>query len=100
MFAWPKERRKQSHAALRAVVHPLGGPLPVETAVQVGAPLPTIVRDVYYDGWEPAETPVKMSNEEFFARGRSEFPYAVEGGSEKLDLVGDATTTEVELVVS
>lgn len=53
-FEWPKERRK------------------------------TIVRGVYYDGWKPAETPVKMSNEEFFARVRSEFPYAVEGGSEKL----------------
>ena len=48
------------------------------------AQLPTLVRGVYYDGWKPAETPVKMSNEEFLARVRSEFPYAVEGGSEKL----------------
>jgi uncharacterized protein (DUF2267 family) len=83
-FEWPKERRKQSYAALRAVLHPLRNRLPVETAVQFGAQLPTIVRGVYYDGWKPAETPVKMSNEEFFARVRSEFPYAVEGGNEKL----------------
>ncbi|MGW3417346.1 DUF2267 domain-containing protein [Streptomyces phaeochromogenes] len=83
-FEWPKERRKQSYAALRAVLHPLRDRLPVETAVQFGAQLPTIVRGVYYDGWKPAETPVKMSNEEFFARVRNEFPYAVEGGSEKL----------------
>ncbi|WP_308298741.1 DUF2267 domain-containing protein [Streptomyces sp. GESEQ-35] len=67
-----------------AVLHPLRDRLPVETAVQFGAQLPTIVRGIYYDGWKPAETPVKMSNEEFFARVRSEFPYAVEGGSEKL----------------
>ncbi|MFD8044816.1 DUF2267 domain-containing protein [Streptomyces sp. WAC 05379] len=83
-FEWPKDRRKQSYAALRAVLHPLRDRLPVETAVQFGAQLPTIVRGVYYDGWRPAETPVKMSNEEFFARVRSEFPYAVEGGSERL----------------
>jgi len=83
-FEWPKERRKQSYAALRAVLHPLRDRLPVETAVQFGAQLPTIVRGVYYDGWKPAETPVRMSNEEFFARVRNEFPYAVEGGSEKL----------------
>ncbi|MZF87700.1 DUF2267 domain-containing protein [Streptomyces sp. SID5643] len=83
-FEWPKERRKQSYAALRAVLHPLRDRLPVETAVQFGAQLPTLVRGVYYDGWRPADTPVKMSNEEFFARVRSEFPYAVEGGDEKL----------------
>ncbi|MEU3889714.1 DUF2267 domain-containing protein [Streptomyces sp. NPDC029041] len=73
-FEWPKERRKQSYAALRAVLHPLRDHLPVETAVQFGAQLPTLVRGVYYDGWRPADTPVKMSNEEFFARVRSEFP--------------------------
>ncbi|MFJ5209048.1 DUF2267 domain-containing protein [Streptomyces nigra] len=36
-FGWPKERRKQSYAALRAVLHPLRDRLPVETAVQFGA---------------------------------------------------------------
>ncbi|MFK4149384.1 DUF2267 domain-containing protein [Streptomyces sp. NPDC004065] len=83
-FGWPKEQRRLSYAALRAVLHPLRDRLPVETAVQFGAQLPTIVRGVYYDGWKPAETPVKMSNEEFLARVRSAFPYAVEGGSENL----------------
>ncbi|MFD8274666.1 DUF2267 domain-containing protein [Streptomyces flaveolus] len=50
----------------------------------LGAQLPTLVRGVYYDGWRPADIPVKMSNEEFFARVRSIFPHAVEGGDEKL----------------
>jgi uncharacterized protein (DUF2267 family) len=83
-FGWPKDRRKQSYAALRAVLHPLRDRLPVETAAQFGAQLPTLIRGVYYDGWKPAETPVKMSNEEFFERIRREFPYAVEGGDEHL----------------
>ncbi|MFF4089057.1 DUF2267 domain-containing protein [Streptomyces nigra] len=63
-FGWPKERRKQSYAALRAVLHPLRDRLPVETAVQFGAQMPTLIRGIYYDGWKPADSPVKMSNEE------------------------------------
>ncbi len=39
---------------------------------------------MHYDGWKPAEPPVKMSNEEFLARVRNEFPYAVEEGTERL----------------
>ena len=41
---WPKERSKQSYAALRAVLHPLRDRLSVETAVQFGAQLPTLVK--------------------------------------------------------
>ncbi|WP_260695800.1 DUF2267 domain-containing protein [Streptomyces sp. IB201691-2A2] len=63
---------------------PAPGSSPGRDGRTFGAQLLTIVRGVYYDGWKPAETPVKMSNEEFFARVRSEFPYAVEGGNEKL----------------
>ncbi|MFE7776268.1 DUF2267 domain-containing protein [Streptomyces sp. NPDC057445] len=66
-FEWPKQRRKQSYAALRAVLHAPGSS-PGRDGRTFGAELPTIVRGVYYDGWKPAETPVKMSNEEFFAR--------------------------------
>ncbi|AZM59108.1 MULTISPECIES: DUF2267 domain-containing protein [unclassified Streptomyces] len=83
-FGWPKERRRQSYAALRAVLHPLRDRLPVDTAVQFGAQLPTIIRGIYYDGWKPAEVPVKMHNDEFLARVRQEFPYAVVGGTERL----------------
>ncbi|MEV0976581.1 DUF2267 domain-containing protein [Streptomyces sp. NPDC049915] len=54
VFEWPKERRKQSYTALRAVLHPLRDRLPAETGVQFGAQLPTIGRGVYYDGWKPA----------------------------------------------
>ncbi|MFI8891646.1 DUF2267 domain-containing protein [Streptomyces paradoxus] len=35
------------------MLHPLRDRLPVETAVQFGAQLPTLVRGVYYDGWRP-----------------------------------------------
>ncbi|MFG2592587.1 DUF2267 domain-containing protein [Streptomyces sp. NBC_01166] len=79
---WPKERRKQSYAALRAVLHRLRDRLSVDGAAHLGAQLPTLIRGVYYDGWKPSETPVKLSGEEFFQRVRDDFPYAVDGGIE------------------
>jgi uncharacterized protein (DUF2267 family) len=36
-FGWPKERRKQSYAALRAVLHALRDRLTVDEAAQFGA---------------------------------------------------------------
>ncbi|MET8175674.1 DUF2267 domain-containing protein [Streptomyces clavifer] len=79
---WPKERRKQSYAALRAVLHRLRDRLSVDGATHLGAQLPTLIRGVYYDGWKPSETPVKLSGEEFFQRVRDDFPYSVDGGIE------------------
>ncbi|MEU5660464.1 DUF2267 domain-containing protein [Streptomyces sp. NPDC047737] len=79
---WPKERRKQSYAALRAVLHRLRDRLSADAAAHLGAQLPTLIRGVYYDGWKPSETPVKLSGEEFFQRVRDDFPYAVDGGIE------------------
>jgi uncharacterized protein (DUF2267 family) len=57
-FGWPKDRRTQSYAALRGVLHALRDRLSVDETAQLGAQLPTLIRGVYYDGWKPAETPV------------------------------------------
>ncbi|WP_405148399.1 DUF2267 domain-containing protein [Sphaerisporangium sp. NBC_01403] len=83
-YGWPKERRNQSYAALRAVLHALRDRLTVEEAAQLGAQLPMLVRGIYYEGWNPTDVPVKMDREEFLARVRKEFPYAVKGGAEHL----------------
>jgi uncharacterized protein (DUF2267 family) len=83
-YEWPKERRNQSYAALRAVLHSLRDRLSVDEAAQFAAQLPTLVRGVYYDGWKPSETPLKMDREEFLGRVRRDCPYAIEGGTEQL----------------
>ncbi|MEV6793231.1 DUF2267 domain-containing protein [Streptomyces sp. NPDC051320] len=83
-YGWPKDRRKQSYTALRAVLHPLRDRLTVEEGAQFAAQLPTLLRGIYYEGWKPSATPLKMSKEEFFTRVREEFPYAVEGDTEQL----------------
>ncbi|MFD6282042.1 DUF2267 domain-containing protein [Streptomyces sp. NPDC060209] len=83
-YGWPKDRRKQSYGALRAVLHPLRDRLTVDESAQFGAQLPTLLRGIYYEGWKPSETPLKMSKEEFFTRVRQGFPYAIEGDTEQL----------------
>jgi uncharacterized protein (DUF2267 family) len=83
-YGWPKERRMQSYSALRAVLHPLRDRLGVGEAAQLAAQLPTLIRGVYYEGWNPSDVPIKMSAEEFLHRVRREFQYDVTGGLEPL----------------
>jgi uncharacterized protein (DUF2267 family) len=83
-YGWPKERRNQSYAALRAVLHALRDRLTVEEAVQLSAQLPMLIRGIYFQGWDPTNVPVKLHREEFLERVRQEFPYEVEGDTELL----------------
>ncbi|MEV7968908.1 DUF2267 domain-containing protein [Sphaerisporangium sp. NPDC088356] len=83
-YGWPKERRKQSYAALRGVLHALRDRLTIQEAAQFGAELPMLMRGVYYEGWDVNRVPVRMSKDGFLARVRQEFPYEVKGGIEQL----------------
>lgn len=82
VHGWPKHRRMQSYAALRAVLHALRDRLTVAEASQLAAQLPILVRGIFYDGWEPARMPHKMNADQFLTRVRREFPYEVAGGLE------------------
>jgi uncharacterized protein (DUF2267 family) len=86
-LGWPRDRRNQSYAALRAVLHALRDRLTVEEAAQLGAQLPMLVRGIYYEGWDPTRVPVKMHRDEFFDRVRQEFPHDVPGGVEAVTRV-------------
>jgi uncharacterized protein (DUF2267 family) len=79
-YGWPKDRRNQSYTALRAILHALRDRLTVEVTAQLAAQLPLLVRGIYYDGWNPSAVPMKMDREEFLARIRQEFTYAIDGG--------------------
>jgi len=75
--AWPRERRNESYAALRAVSHALRDRLTVEETAHLAAQLPMLIRGLYYEGWNPARVPVKMNKEQFLERVRRDFPFDV-----------------------
>jgi uncharacterized protein (DUF2267 family) len=83
-YGWPKERRRQSYAALRSVLHALRDRLTVQETADFAAQLPMLVRGIYYEGWDPSRVPLKLHREEFLDRVAQAFPYEVEGGMERL----------------
>lgn len=77
-------RRNQSYGALRAVLHTLRDLLLPEETVQLGAQLPTLIRGVYYEGWDPSKTPRKANIEDFFGEIRRQFPFSMDESVESL----------------
>lgn len=47
-----------AYRALRAVLHVLRDRLTIDVAVKVASQLPTLIRGVYYESWDPSRTPV------------------------------------------
>ncbi|MEU9045704.1 DUF2267 domain-containing protein [Kitasatospora sp. NPDC048343] len=61
-------RRHAVYRLLRAWLHTLRDRLPIDAAVHFGAQLPTLIRGVYYEGWDPHPTPVKFDRQEYLNR--------------------------------
>ncbi len=60
--------RHRAYHALRTVLHALRDRLTVDGAAALAAQLPLLVRGIYYEGWHPADKPVKeRKKEEFLA---------------------------------
>src|ERR1700704_577649 len=78
-YGWPKERRNQAYAALRAVLHAVRDRLPVEETAELAAQLPMLVRGFYYEGWDPTGKPVRERSLEGFLAGVAiELPIAAD----------------------
>lgn len=60
--------RREAYHVLRAFLHSLRDRLVPDEAVQLGAQLPMLVRGLYYEGWDPSRTPVKLKVDEFVMR--------------------------------
>ena len=65
-LGWQEKQR--AYQAMRVVLHALRDRLPVAQAAALGAQLPMLVRGFYFEGWHPADKPVKeRKKEEFLA---------------------------------
>ena len=49
--------RKLAYNVLKATLHALRDRIGPENAIHLGAQLPILVRGIYYDGWQFAQTP-------------------------------------------
>ena len=63
-FGWGDKQK--TYRACRAVLQVLRDRLRIEEAVQLGAQLPMVLRGLYYEGWRPSRTPLKIRTEEQF----------------------------------
>jgi uncharacterized protein (DUF2267 family) len=60
---------RQAYHLLRSVLHTLRDWLPLEEMTDLAAQLPVLIRGVYFEGWQPMDTPVRArTKEDFIAR--------------------------------
>ena len=62
------EDRQFAYRALRSWLHTLRDRLPVSGATALAAQLPELIRGAFYDGWEPAQVPMKYGPSEYLLR--------------------------------
>ncbi len=67
MVSWEDSNR--SFRLLRVTLQAIRDMLGVDEAAQLAAQLPLFIRGVYFEGWNPSTTPVKLRDKpEFIAR--------------------------------
>ena len=87
------EDKSKAYTALRAVLHALRDRLPPDETVHLGAQLPMLIRGFFYEGWHPADKPLRYRHKgEFLERARKEAPWL---HGEELEL---AVTTVFEIL--
>jgi uncharacterized protein (DUF2267 family) len=64
ILRWPDKHRV--YIALRITLHALRDRLTVIETAHLGAQLPMLIRGFYYEGWDPANKPVKERHREQF----------------------------------
>ena len=60
------DSKAQAYLALRAVLHTLRDRLPLDETVDLAAQLPMLIRGLFYEGWDPSQTPIKDRHKQDF----------------------------------
>ena len=82
-FGWT-DRRQQSYAIVRAVLHAVRDRIPYTEAISFSAQLPLLLKGVFFDGWSPELIPEKCTRKEFIEKIRSTFPYSTDSSIEEV----------------
>ena len=84
---WADYRR--SYRLLRVTLQTLRDWLSVEEATDLGAQLPTLIRGLYYEGWNPVKTPVKHRKKQDFIDSVSQaFTWTLKALQRKCQIYG------------
>lgn len=78
------EDRHRAYLALRLTLQGLRDCLTVDEAAQIAAQLPMLVRGIFFEGWHPANKPVKERDRESFVQ-RVHDGYRQMPGDEPID---------------
>lgn len=57
---------QHAYVALRATLHALRDRLTVDEAADLAAQLPLVIRGIYFEGWNPSSTPVRIRDLDTF----------------------------------
>jgi len=101
-----ENRRNQSYLALRTVLHALRDRLPINDAVKFSAQLPILLKGIYFDGWSPADVPIRMDKEEFEQYIAQTLLFDTKGGIETVikivfnSIFKDSNRAESDKIVS
>lgn len=60
------DNKQRGYRLMRAVLHAIRDHLSVDEASDLGAQLPTLIRGIYYEGWNASKNPVKMRSAKAF----------------------------------
>jgi len=82
------ENRRHAYLALRGTLHAIRDFLPIEESAQLSAQLPMLVRGIYFEGWNPSNTPAEdRSLESFLSRTEHALERALWNEDHSIDTV-------------
>jgi uncharacterized protein (DUF2267 family) len=85
--------RHYAYRALRAVLHALRDRLTIDVAAKLAAQLPTLIRGIYYEDWNPGRAPMPFYTADTFLE------HVVSEGRFSGEIEASAAVTAVALVL-